>query len=274
LQQLTVTLFPPHNMEDAEALATGGNMAVPFLTHRNEFKEQEAAASVRALRLIGTSQARKALRSFLKDRRESVISELAQAVNPFEIEWVRELLLAEARLPEGIASQMRDLTPLAGLDNLKSLGLNWTQVADLSPLEELNGLQNLGLSWTQVVDLSPLAKLKNLQVLGLRGTQVTDLTPLAGLNSIQSLDLSETQVTNLSPLAKLKNLKSLFLMQTKVEDLSPLKELENLQTLSLYGTQVVDLSSLVEIKNLKILGLREEISWGRFLEQTSSFPKT
>ncbi|HET9228256.1 MAG TPA: NACHT domain-containing protein, partial [Thermoanaerobaculia bacterium] len=145
LQQLTESLFPPRNMEDAEALATAGNTAVPFLTANNRMEDNEAAASIRALRLIGTSQARQALRGFLGDRRETVISELAQAVNPLEIEWVREQVFAGEYLPEGIAAQVRDLSPLSGFTNLKVLKLSWTQVADISPLATLTNLWSLSL---------------------------------------------------------------------------------------------------------------------------------
>ncbi len=206
LQRLTASLFPPRNMEDAEALATGGNTAVRFLAASKKMEVDEAAASVRTLRLIGTSQARQALRTFLGDRRKTVISELSQAVNPLEIDWVREELLAGRYLPAGIAAQVSDLSPLATLTNLQSLYLFGTRISDLSPLATLAKLQSLDLSGTQISDLSPLATLTNLHSLVLRGTQVSDLSPLATLTNLHSLDLRGTQVSDLSLLATLTNL--------------------------------------------------------------------
>jgi predicted HTH transcriptional regulator len=194
LQQLTATLFPPRNMEDAEVLASSGNTAVPFLVSSGKLRPNEAAACIRALRLIGTAQARQALRSFQRDRRPIVVSELSRAVNPLEIEWIQERLLAGERLPQGIAAQISVLSPLLAPSNLQTLDFSGTQIADLSPLAALTSLETLNLSGTQITDLSPLAALINLQTLDLSGTQITDLSPLAGLFKLKRLDVSGTQV--------------------------------------------------------------------------------
>lgn len=254
LQQLTADLFPPRNMEDAEALATGGNTAVSFLVHRDTLKDSEAAACIRTLRLIGTAQARQALRDFLGDRRETVISELAQAVNPLEIEWVREQLLAGMSLPEGIATQVADLSPLAELSNLQILDLCGTQAGDISPLTTFNNLKSLDLTQSHVKDISPLATLSSLRSLFLSGTQVTELSPLAGLNNLEILFLSGTRVADISPLAELSNLRILYLSGTQVTDISPLAGLNNLKSLNLSGTPVTDLSPLRGLNQLKVVG--------------------
>jgi len=221
LQQLRTTLFPPRNMEDAEALATGGNAAVPFLVAGKNLNANEAAASVRALRLIGTSQSRQALRSFLGDRRDSVVSELSQAVNPLDIDWVREQLLKHETLPAWIRAQINDLSPLSALTNLQVLYLGGTQVAALSPLATLTNLKTLYLNGTRVADLSPLTTLTNLLVLVLNGTRVADLSPLATLTKLQGLYLAQTQVADLSPLMSLAKLKHLDIRGTPATQENP-----------------------------------------------------
>jgi Leucine-rich repeat (LRR) protein len=243
VQQLTTTLFPPRNMEDAEALATGGNTAVPFLRYDKNLEAMETAASVRALRLIGTSQARQALSEYLGDRRLAVLSELAQAVNPLEIEWVQEQLLAAKLLPPEIAAQVADLSPLTMLPNLQSINLRGTQVEDLSALANLSSLQSIDLFRTKVADLSPLATLTNLRSLDLFETLVEDLSPLAKLTNLQSLDLFGTKVADLSPLAALVNLERLHLTGTQVEDLSPLVGLSKLRWLDIRNTRITANSS-------------------------------
>lgn len=258
LDQLAREMFPPRNMEDAEALASGGNTAVPFLRYRPKLKAIEAAACVRALRLIGTPQARAGLREFLVDRRKTVVFELAQAVDPLEIAWVREQLLMGKFLPEGIADQIADLSLLAGLNSLQILYLMGTLVTDLSPLAGLNNLHHLDLMGTQVTDLSPLAGLNNLQNLDLSYTGVMDLSPLASLNNLKHLYLMGTQVKDLSPLAGLNNLQILDLDGTQVTDLSPLAGLNGLQDLYLTGTLVTDFSPLAELKNLEIYSLESQ----------------
>ncbi len=55
------------------------------------------------------------------------------------------------------SSQTKEITSLAGLQNLKILWLRNTQVVDLSPLAGLKKLEWLDLGHTQVVELSPLA---------------------------------------------------------------------------------------------------------------------
>lgn len=207
LQQLAKTFFPPQTVEDAEALADAGNTAVPFLMYSDALSRDEAVACVRALRLIGTSRARQALSSFLGDLRREVVLELAQAVNPLEIKWVKTSLLQVDELPLGLISQVRDLTPLAEMTSLTALNLSRSHVVDLSPLGKIASLQYLNLSWTQVKDLSPLSGLKKLKALDLSGTPITNLAPIANIASLQYINLTDTSVVDLSPLAELRDIK-------------------------------------------------------------------
>ncbi len=67
-----------------------------------------------------------------------------------------------------------DVTPLAGLTNLKKL--------------ELQGWRN------PITDLTPLAGLTNLERLGLAVNKITDLTPLAGLTNLTKLHLEDNPI--------------------------------------------------------------------------------
>jgi NACHT domain/Leucine Rich repeats (2 copies) len=229
LRALSKKLFPPRTMEVAEALAASGSFAVPFLTDFKTLNEAETAATVRALRLIGTSHARQALRLFYEDRRINVISELAQAVNPLELKLIQEQLLEGRRVPDGIKTQVVDISPLAELKNLRHLSLAETQVADISPLAQLKDLLSLYLTGTPVANISPLAGLKNLRFLSLDGTQVVNISPLAELENLQDLSLAGTPVVDITPLVELKNLKRIDLSGTKVADISPLMGREKLE---------------------------------------------
>lgn len=130
-------------------------------------------------------------------------------------------------------TDLNELSPLAGLTELRELRLSNTHVQELSPLAGLTKLQRLTLTNTQVRNLSPLARLMDLQELYLSDTQIRDLSPLAGLTELQSLSLSNTQVRDLSPLAGLTKLQRLWLNNTQVRDLSPLEGLTVLRILSL-----------------------------------------
>ncbi len=92
---------------------------------------------------------------------------------------------------------------VAGIDGLKRLDLDNTQVSDLVPLRELTGLKTLRLDRTQVSDLSPLFELTGLQWLYLKQTQVSNLAPLKALTKLQMLWLDQTQVHDLRPIRNL-----------------------------------------------------------------------
>jgi hypothetical protein len=255
LDELTRTLFPPKSLGDAEPLASTGDAAVSFLRYRENLKAKEAAACVRTLRLIGTPRARAALEGYLEDQRESVVSELSQAVNPLTIKAVQAKLIEGQELSEGIRSQIYDLSPLAGFSGMQRLVLSGAQIADVSPLAGLSSLKFLDLADTQVRDLSPLAGLSSLMVLCLADTQVRDLSPLTSLRSLVSLDLARTQVAEVSLLAGLDSLFAVYLTGTKVADISPLAGLSSLRTLNLSKTPVANASPLAGLSSLEFLDL-------------------
>jgi hypothetical protein len=283
-------LVPPKNITEAKALASAGELAVPYLKYNRRHKATFAAACVRALSLIGSEAALTALEGYGKDTRQTVWKELFKAMDSFErgeysrrvfsqfcTEYLKldrvssldgfQLLSSLESLTVRSLRQVSDLSPLAELTNLSSLYLGGLeQVSDLSPLRELTNLYSLDLSRLgQVGDLSPLAGLTNLSSLKLSGgfEKVSDLNPLAELTNLSSLTLwGFGKVSNLNPLAELTNLSSLALRGFwKVSDLSPLAGLINLSSLNLWDLeQVSDLSPLAGLINLSwlnLLGLRQ-----------------
>ncbi|SFU16241.1 internalin A [Pseudovibrio denitrificans] len=117
-------------------------------------------------------------------------------------------------------NEIRDLTPLAGLKNLKVLTLTGNlTLSDISPLSGLTGLRQLHLRKTQVSDLSALRNMNELGILWLSRTPVVDLSPLAELPKLWGLELKRTEVTDITPLRKL-SLKHLDLRGTGVTDFS------------------------------------------------------
>jgi hypothetical protein len=256
LAETARSMFPPRTMSDAAALATGGDAAVPYLQFDKKWKVNVAAACVRALRLIGTRKAREALEGYRDDRRKSVVSELVQAINPLKLWVVREILHRGEKLPDAIASQVSDLSPLSELTGLRTLDLRGTAVDDLAALSGLSGLQELNLTGTRAANLAPLSGLSGLQRLYLGYTAVADLAPLSVLRGLQQLHCSGTRVTNLAPLSGLSGLQELGLENTMMYDLTPLSGLCGLQTLDLQNSAVTDLGPLSGLRGLQNLNLR------------------
>ena len=156
--------------------------------------------------------------------------------------------------------QTLDLTPLAGLTNLRILELKRYDITDLTSLAGLTALEDLHLDAITLEeapapDLTPLAGLTNLNVLWISDCFITDLTPLAGLTNVQFLTLLRNNIEDISPLAGLTNLWWLSLDGNWIYDLSPLADLTNLQNLDLSSSGITDLSPLAGLTNLESLSL-------------------
>ena len=113
--------------------------------------------------------------------------------------------------------RLKDLSPLAGLSNLKHLALvpvgAWTDSREMSDLSPLAGLPlaELRIEWGRVSDLSPLARMTNLTALHLPGNRIEDITPLAGLSGLVELGLADNRIEALPPLDGLTGLENLSL---------------------------------------------------------------
>ena len=155
----------------------------------------------------------------------------------------------------GEGNQVKDLSPVAGLTNLRVLFLHHNPISDLSPVRGLTNLTDLMLYDTLVSDISPVRGLTNLTILQFHGTEVTDLSPLAGLINLKSLAFSDRGLSDLSPLAGLINLESVSSWSHSISDLSPLSGLTKLRAIDLCGGDISDLSPLVGLTGLEELYL-------------------
>ena len=166
--------------------------------------------------------------------------------------------------PRRWGNQISDLSPLAGLINLRDLALERNPISDLSPLKGLKNLTRLGFSYTLVSDLSPLTGLINLRDLDFHDIPVSDLSPLAGLINLENLTFGGGQIANisdLSPLAGLINLKWIHAWGNPISDLSSLRGLTKLWHLYLPAGDISDLMPLANLTSLKELYLHHnEIS--------------
>ena len=142
---------------------------------------------------------------------------------------------------------IRDISPLAGLTQLRELHLGDNQINDISPLAGLTQLRNLALYRNQISDISALAGLTQLKWLYLAGNQISDISALAGLTQLKwlgFLGLGGNQISDISPLANLTQLETLELTNNRIHDVSPLAGLVNLTTLWLDGNPIANTSPL------------------------------
>ena len=153
------------------------------------------------------------------------------------------------------SNNISDLSHLNGLENLTELRFNYCQVSDLSPLTGLINLRHLDLNGNNISDLSPIAGLINLKFLGFPGSNVSDLSPIAGLINLETLLFWHHDVSDLSPIVGLVNLKHINFSGTYISDISPIAKLTNLERVGTWGNPFSDLSPLAALKKLKILDI-------------------
>ncbi|MFZ1570210.1 MAG: COR domain-containing protein [Thiolinea sp.] len=130
----------------------------------------------------------------------------------FELVWLEELILAGAWLElerwkvkessnQGARNQIQALSgQIRCLTKLRQLIATENRIRDLAPLASLNQLQTLDLESNQISDLAPLTSLNQLQTLHLNSNQISDLAPLASLNQLQTLHLDSNQISDLRPI--------------------------------------------------------------------------
>ena len=159
-----------------------------------------------------------------------------------------------------------DISPLAGLTQLRQLHLRGYSISDISPLAELTRLTHLYLAGNNISDVSPLAGLTHLGVLSLDGNNISDISPLAGLTQLQWLYIrgdinnrlatNDNNISDISPLAGLTKLQWLGLSGNNISDLSPLAGLTQLTDLSLRRNNITDVSPLAGLTKLTRLDLK------------------
>jgi hypothetical protein len=157
-QGLAVDVFPPRDMEEGRQLAALGEEGIARLAPTDGSSDEEAAAAVRCLRLIGSQAADAAIDAYRDFTAPAVFEELAQVRHPLTLPAVLAAAQDHERwreLPAGVKAHILDAKPLEALTNLQTLDLSGTQVADPRPLKSLTNLRSLDLSRTRVEDLRP-----------------------------------------------------------------------------------------------------------------------
>ena len=132
-------------------------------------------------------------------------------------------------------SKFCELTFAIEINGLNSYNFSNNKVSDISPLAGLINLKAI-FSWgNSISDFSPLARLTKLDVVNICGTELSDLTPLAGLKNLKELYLRSNNISDISPLARLTDLKWLRVDSNKISDFSSLDALRENTKLLWHG---------------------------------------
>lgn len=235
--------------------------------------EAEAIARIKCLAQINTPETEKILLSFHAEKRKDVVHALGETINPLEIDIIlddfstlwSELDGESPYLTWEMRQNIRDISRLSTLKEIRKLDLRNTQITDFTPLQKLESLEWLDLSNTPIQDLSVLSPLKKLSCLIIASTPVTDLSPLKDLPELTDLILCGSDVTNLSPLVNLSKLRVLYadggsscgrilrehVQLANLKNIAPLGKIKTLQKLTFRGTKIEN-SDLEALKELSL----------------------
>ncbi|WP_338700905.1 NACHT domain-containing protein [Streptomyces sp. Q6] len=216
-------LLPARRQSDPPALAAVGPSLLRRLPRSlGELTERAAAQTVRTAALIGGPEALRLVSGYADDSRDDVVSELIDAWGyfdaaayasevlprlPLESRWVHLTHASQwppvRALPNlrhlMIFYPVREIAPLAELEQLESLYLTLRDDQELASLKRLTELREVTLYWhgtrDWLPDLSALASLPHLESLALNGIDpALDLTPLTQLRTLGSLELRSDRI--------------------------------------------------------------------------------
>ena len=92
------------------------------------------------------------------------------------------------------SADVRDLSPLADLPQLRVLWVPGNRITDLTPLAELRRLEELYVFKNSLQDIAVVAHMPKLRVFSAQSNRIEDRTPLLGLHNIELCDLSDNPI--------------------------------------------------------------------------------
>ncbi|GEM_PF-666798 len=192
-------LVPPTSMSESRALASAGELAVPYLAGFGGRNAVIVANCVRTLVLINSKSALEVLREYGGDNRRTVIRELLRGWRSFDPEQYAKEVLRESPLQGGglSVSDQESLSAARHLKNLSDLTIEfYGNPADLSVLPELRRVRSLVLMDARIQNFGPLGEMAGLQRLcvdrcvGYPST-LESLSKLANLRTLEMTELSD-----------------------------------------------------------------------------------
>ena len=233
--------IPDPNLRAAVVEALGKSPNAPITVEEMKGLRRFDLANRGVRDLTGLQFATNVTWLYLIDNQISDLSPIAGLIELREI-WARGNVLS-------------DISPVRGLTNLTHLEFPGSPISDLSSVKGLTNLIYLNCNDTLVSDLSPVSSLVNLEWLYMRNTRISDMSPVSGLINLKEIYFSGDTVSDISLFAGLINLEVFATSGNPISDLSPLSKLTKLYKVGISDARLSDLSPLTDLTNLNRLNL-------------------
>ena len=189
-------------------------------------------------------------KSYFKSRFQLSASDTVGMPQLYQFVAVDSLHLAGNR-------QIRQLSPLSELRDLKYLDISNTAIKDLSPISNITFLETLNLANTPTSAIQFIKYADRLQDLNLSNTQIENISELVNLKSLRILRAEKSPIQSFAVLNQFKNLKELYLGESGFNNMENIKDLSNLEVLSLNKNFILNFSFLSQLSSLRELDLAE-----------------
>lgn len=265
-------IIPPKNIHEARAIASAKDLAAPFLILNKSHSENESIASIQALELIGTDAAFSALKSYVDDKRPSVMSTLVMAGRSYDEDVFIQNISSKLDPNELSLSGLVSLKLVEPFKKIKELSLsNCAYLDSLDALTNLVKINSLELNnLPNITEILPIAAISNIKRLLLKSLPrvdkfyfisffrklqeltLCDLRELRHLWQVWETDSNfENAITVSSPAAS--SLETLRLQSLPVNDISTLSIFENLRDLEIVDLPITSIKPLLRCKSLQRL---------------------
>jgi len=253
-------LVPPNDESGARVLAVAGDAAVPHLQYVRWKDERTTtvAACAQALRLIGTSQARRAIEEgYISDRRDPVIAEVCRTdeVSFADIPLIAEHVSKKHQLPRFVS--VANCHVLVGLNDLEILSLDGASIRNLDSVSYLSSLKTILVAEIPTSELARVDWPKSIEEVYVRECSGSNFDWLLGLPELRKLTLTSCgDERTLSILGSLERLSSLVLVAVPILDPTPLQTHGHLKSLVVVDCKSVNprwpLVSLASLETIVI----------------------
>lgn len=259
--------IPPSDDDDTKLIASAGDPAIPLLSPKDSYSDEQKTFCIKTLALIGSENAMAQLVKFSTGASASVRQALVVAWDNFDRDkYAQTVLMPFKELALSSGSRPRGIRHLTNVTHLR-LGRFPSGSGEIAELEQLTNLESLSISSVQKAsDIGALESLKSLRSLALdfvaENSEIADLTAVGKLQQVTELSIHAIAIiASLKPLAKISNLHSLAIgvYRGKVEEFELLKQLD-LKTLELATDKTrLNLKSFETLSQLTTLRIQGSI---------------